>query len=1571
MNDAGRFFDLKNVMQPDITVSDTTVWRGDPKVITTALQTPGGSDVTTSGIEIRVNRSLTVLGSDLTNSSGEAAVTWTTDCSVQPAQHTLTAALQNTSTYYELADSSDSIKIDVIDNATLQMHSPLDKSNDDAEPYNQGDSVTLNASVNDSCSSNPSVDYDVIWNASDADDSSLIASGEETTWNIPSWAYGNVDVSSYIDYAYYRGDMKTHTIRVSNVIQANLSSAGTRFQREPTVTSGGQDFTLDAQIVTGNGVLANRSNLSEDWTAYNMTWWIDGTRVVEERVTENATSQITWHTTCSDLPAQHSVEVMLQNTTANTNVSLFDPTVNSSVAIIDNATLNIADPQLQEAFYGEELLLNATVDDTCGTADQVNYNVSWTFRDNNTESLLSQKPTDNWIPPSPAYGSGNLTAELTYPYYLPEQQLMDLIVRRKASISDYHIPDYVAPNATNKIFVNVSIPGLADESGYNATFWVDNRSYTITRETDSDGNAVIRWDTHGFAKGAYDSGVYIRDQQDLFVNATDPRSANQTTVIPDVLNVSAWWRDNNENRPGTITADDEDGTNFPQLDDRVVYRNPGWYREPDKLFLAANVTTPFAGSEELYDVNNATVRFWIDGSGAYTGGQITQQIGSCTINMTEYRAALNDNENQWWDEFHCHTSWNPGPDFPVGNYSMIINASHPEGDWDVNPVTGETIEVRGILNVTIQEPQYQENVFQMDKLVLNGTVTDWNGDPFTTSQLDTIRWDVMEDTCDNNDLNWNQVKTAGRHQIDTWVVQYNADYWIGGHDSVRLIAEKTFFEDTRTEYRSSFFGCGGERPMWDKSAWDRVDADGEGYYTHRVEMEHNVQARIDARWDTPTSYEVETNNNDILFVTAEFYEYNTSDLLPHWFDGTFYSTCEDCSDPQNTQIKSQDDDYLINGYKANFTYNFSNENYREEYNFSIWVGPGDYDFVGMQPWNETNSSHKVYKDLGGGKGTCTLNDVCEPADGENVEVCPTECGYDNLPKKFWVNRTAKSSINMTQYNQFRNDSNDGNPTHWLFEPGVSYYEAHSNYSSDGAGGCNFDNKQNDTYEDSDYCPDFMNVNLPPDVWNNDIDPGYYKPGGGPQQQVFADVDDDGTINKVNLTRVSDGALIDTFSTTGGTNWQTDQFSVSGSGNVTYRIYAEDSEGLVNGTMTVEAVADPSAVTVQNAWLQESGPFVAGESISVTVKLAGTGPDPPPQTVDRVELDSSSVISHDTGHNWTGTTTAESDEQIDVLAVELAGYRDTHNATTYTLDTQDPTVSGVSVNDSLVQTGDRVRFYADHIADDGEIANAYVELQSNDNTKCSLVNISDSLSDGNDAFSCNYTVSESPSGTYKYDFVAEDTAGRVTEKTVTVEVDNNPPRIWKAKVTGDGVVQPGSTVHVVANISDAENNLDKTMLVDAASLRGDSSMNVICSDAGFANEGGSTYGCDVTVSRSREFLVYANDSAGNSNPAKPWESNTNFTHYANVTVDAFAPNMSSVNIQDSEVISGSSFTVKVEADEQYTYLTDHDFEQGTNATWLLKPSTTNVVSDSDFAECQNDDGAGVGYCGRFNGNVYPN
>jgi hypothetical protein len=289
------------------------------------------------------------------------------------------------------------------------------------------------------------------------------------------------------------------------------------------------------------------------------------------------------------------------------------------------------------------------------------------------------------------------------------------------------------------------------------------------------------------------------------------------------------------------------------------------------------------------------------------------------------------------------------------------------------------------------DPTAGENSFQMENLTLGAEVTDMNGNVLDENDLDGIYWTLDEDGCanggntglrNNNEvINWdNAISHGSRNKLETWIVPGNPSnngYNLGGNEIAWIDVNKEYFEVSRNEHRRGFTTCSATHDQGTQKG--NINGQLEGDRGDRVEQTHDLRARIKTVVDEPTQDKVGTDNQDMLNVTARFFEFNTTQSLPGGFNGDYHATCQECTQSVNKNLE-QDDDYYRDQDVAQFKFDFSNEEYRENYTIEVWVDNTDSDYYGGNPEATDTREYAVYESLGSGEGDVNINGLLAKSD---------------------------------------------------------------------------------------------------------------------------------------------------------------------------------------------------------------------------------------------------------------------------------------------------------------------------------------------------------------------------------------------------------------------------------------------------------------------------------------------------------------------------------------------------------------------------------------------------------------
>jgi hypothetical protein len=1458
----------------------------------TQLQNPDGETITANGF------SANYAGDATSFTNGTASIGFTPTCgNYSLGPQTETVELTGSSEFYTIYSPEENFAMDVYNVLNPEITSPLDSSNQDAENYRQGDEVNMNVDISAACSIS-SDDYQVLWTAQSQEESSVVSSGESTTWTIEDRFSGPTDIIVEVDNDYYLKNTDTNEIVIDRVLNNDITSSPDEFTRKFN-NANTAEFT--SKIKTGQGVLANKSSISEDWSNFEVVWYVNGEQKTTTSTNSNGVATGNLDLESYDL-GDVNVEAELSNTT-NIDTRILQDTDSATTKLLDEARVTINTPvEEKKVFYTDEVTLDSTLDFVTvnDPANIQDLEITWSYNGTLTENpnTISSSQQSSWTIPSYVYGNGTVTAHINAPLIEQDTDSNNLIGKRKVSIENFNPPQYLEPDAVNTLKADIAVDGLEDLSGYPVELWRGSPGNdTVTAETDENGTASLEWDTREYSTGAYDTGIQIYDNQSQYFETEAPTEEETTIVIPDTLNISAHFRDNLER--------DSRGNTYDNLPEYVVYRNGGPWQHPETMHLAANVTTPFQSSEELYEVENSTVEFWIQGQSA-DGENINEKIGEDKVNLTEYQQGRTDNTDQWWDEYLAYTEWQPRGNFPVGEYDLKINASHPEESFSPEPVNDVPIEVRGTLNVTIEEPTDGRTDYQMDNMTLSAVVEDMNGNQFTESELDGVYWSLDEDYClgggvdgqrnSNEVIDWDDAIAHGdRNSLSSWIVPGNPSrngYNLGGGETAYIGVEKKYFESVQNSYRTGFLDCSSAYDQWSMNP-GYLNGDYEGPKENIVGQRHDLRARIVTEWDSPTQTTVGTDDNDILNATAFFREFNTSQGLPNGYNGQFHATCLNCSDPRNKDL-SQHANHYRDDSEAKFQFNFSNEEYGQNYTFKIWASTSN-DWEAEYPRNTTTETLEVFRDIGSGDGSANINGICEPDEGENVGVAPSDCGFDNLPKEYWVNETAQALEGQlsnlpenytTQYNRFANES------HPEYEAGVRWYGEHSMYDDSIAGGCDFDEAtsgENDTvYEARNSCSDWIIEERPPEIKDIDATPGYFL-SSGTEQNIWTKVDaPNENLDIVQLIRKSDGEVIDSdMSLVGDTSYPREfetNFIPSKDSDTTYTIEATTQDGLKD-SKDFTLYYDNGNTAVGSITFNE--PLIpysdSGETSTITVNMnfGNINQKGIKNVTANIENSGTVTLSYEDNGQYKGqfeaTDTGDGTGSATVTANMKAGYSDTMTED-YNLDTEKPSITNLDIQPTLVAEGYEITANAD-LSDDNNLKN--VALTNDADTEL----CSESETGTSGTFDCTVNIQESGTGEFTYTVTAEDTAGRTGSSSINLTVDNNKPEL--SNINYEEVVEENTTTTISADAIDNEDHLESLEVVNQ------NKNTVPCVNDNLGGVNSNSISCDVTPSENTYYMIRANDSLGN----------TQTNSFEIITVSE-PPNLNFNNPASSAIVNGN-------------------------------------------------------------------
>ena len=261
----------------------------------------------------------------------------------------------------------------------------------------------------------------------------------------------------------------------------------------------------------------------------------------------------------------------------------------------------VISPQENDTYnYLDSVILNASVIDSCGvTNESMNYSFNWKYSDIDNPSYVIGD-VEEWIVPSFAFGSANITAIVQHDYFYPINNVTAIDVIRTTSIFDFNVSSVMVKDGLNNITCSVNMVGITNKSGYNVSFYLDqNYTTPYIRTTDFLGVALFEWDTTGYLEGPHNVECNITDDVENYIYASNIYSEYYRiveTIIPTDMNISAYFVDNRE-------LDLYDGSHF--ISATTVYRNSfAPIYEPDVLYLAANITTLWSSGPKAGQLKN-------------------------------------------------------------------------------------------------------------------------------------------------------------------------------------------------------------------------------------------------------------------------------------------------------------------------------------------------------------------------------------------------------------------------------------------------------------------------------------------------------------------------------------------------------------------------------------------------------------------------------------------------------------------------------------------------------------------------------------------------------------------------------------------------------------------------------------------------------------------------------------------------------------------------------------------------------------------------------------------------------
>ncbi|NOR85013.1 hypothetical protein GQ473_02760, partial [archaeon] len=924
----------------------------------------------------------------ITNAQGICSYSLDTGCltSYIPEQYSVLVEFNGSFiNNYEILNNSSLGSFNVVDNTTINITLP-----NGVLTYNTGDIIDLNSTFNDSCGVVDSLTpYTIYWNFVDVDTDKIISTGSEGTWTVTNDAYGTSIISAYVDSLYYLYSEDNIGLSIGDVLNIDLLSVGSTFNRTMAVISGGENFTFNARIETGNGVEVNASGYNGTWSGYNCSWYVDDSFIGNSTTDANGTCNYDWNASCSFNPNSYNAKVLLSGN-VTPDYPVFQNVSEGLVYLKDSPSVIVVSPFENDSYdYLDTILLNATVVDSCGiTNESMGYSFNWLFSDIDNPSY-TLGTVNEWIVPSFAFGDSNITATVLHQYFYPVYNITPVDVIRTIYISDFNVPPVMLKDSENNISCSVNMNGIIDMSGYNVTFYID-QNYTLPymRQTNMTGTAVFTWNTTGYVEGPHNVECNLtNDIENGFYASSVYAEYYQIreTMIPTDMNISAYFIDNRE-------INLYDGGHF--VDENTVYRNSmAPMYEPDVLFLAANITTiwssgPKAG--QLKDIDNVTVYFNILNK---TTGEFIDSI-NCITNITEYnlRGTTPPDyvQENFWDNYWnyvCLAQWNPDNSIDVGEYTLKINVTKFDSPgWSTSNVS-ENIIVMGLLNVTIIDPiaPTDSTEFPTDgSYLLKVNVSDDAGKVINPSDDVNVTWYYeLRDYCSPNLIGENISGISYNYDWKPW--SYISGSWLWDTWEVRAKAYGNYYE-TDSIWTQATYNNGGNCLFNEDNRlhWDRKYP--------------NIYDRMKTTLVIP-SEDITERNQTTELVTFVCRVERINDSYDMYTGYPVNLICENCADAQN-QVEFQNT--TDNGGEAYFYLNFSNESVGGGYKYNITCEIENYtaQFKTEVPYNNHTREIMVVDNLGSGGGSCNFDGFCNVSASETCSTCPEDCGFEKLPEAY-------------------------------------------------------------------------------------------------------------------------------------------------------------------------------------------------------------------------------------------------------------------------------------------------------------------------------------------------------------------------------------------------------------------------------------------------------------------------------------------------------------------------------------------------------------------------------------------
>ncbi|MCK5283594.1 MAG: hypothetical protein KAK00_09400, partial [Nanoarchaeota archaeon] len=1069
-----------------------------------------------------------------TTANGTCSIVWNTSCgtSFLPAGYTVRIELYANNSFLT---NNFTGSVDLVDILDIEMTYPNGSIQVDYQ-----DIISLTSIVNDSCGAiDPSLADYVKW----MDNYGWSNTGVNTSYYV-SRETGQIQLTEYINYHYYINSTNaTGFLQLDDVIKISLITTDPIYRTNASLA--GENITLQAQIYTGDDIPINSSALndSNNWANYTCEWYVDNIFTGRSNTSESdGVCEFKWNTSCSAHElGSHTFRVdMLSHPDFNYNFSAGGNTSTRDINLMDaNVSVYILSPGNNSlVYYTDTINLNVTVNDSCGCSNQ-SYITTWNYVDSDNPDMNLGTIT-SWYVASYAYGSANLTAQVTYAYYDPASSMVDIQAWRKARLVELDVTAYPPSDSLVDVICSVNISGISNKSNYNITFYIDrNTSNPLVVKTNSSGKALYQWNTTGFPKGPHYIGCNIsEDDTKYFIAEAGMGGLETTVIIPTKLIISASFVDSRELNLATC------GHYIPST---FVFRTASeTWQEPDLLFLGANVSTTWNSTGEGYLMDNVTVHFNVVNDLNISVDEVT-----CLTNITEFEnrgenPPTHASENlcdHYYNDYVCYTNWDVPLNVPVGSYRILINASYGEG-WTSNTIE-VNISVYGILNLTINQSLETEWAWTDGNMSLTANVMDDAGNNLSYDNV-TVKWYIYDQVfCTSfNDDTYLGNGSGGSHFYN-WIVWSHPQM----DDPTKI---ETDWGITATVY-GDYYGNDSYHTQYNPEDSSCEDFD---YRTHWDVVNPELYHKSTVTLTIPSNDVTEMDDSGLVNFTCRVTRTLDSNAVDDGFP--VYFICDDCNVSENLALRNTTTD--VNGETV-FTLNFTDEytGLNAYYNFTCMYY--NYSWFRLAQAIDGNHTRKIriVSHLGGGEGECDYdcdesgcNDDPTPCDsGETCISCPYDCHF--------INGTTTNSNNDYDYSPYIGE------TYLTTNVGCGC-------NNEGFGNCQ------QQYENNS-CGDcyIVNQNRTPNVIN--ATSSMYVAANNTLITISVKAkDDDNDLQIVwlmdNITGTNYGQM-NTSEGGSAVNYRTyASSSINIISNMTFRIYANDSLSNINDTETVIIYMDP-------------------------------------------------------------------------------------------------------------------------------------------------------------------------------------------------------------------------------------------------------------------------------------------------------------------------------------------------------------------------------------------------------------